>query len=169
MAQIWLIIGIAVGALGVWLILRSRLGELTETRDACTTAERETFVAWSEVRRRARRVAVGLRGLGVRPGDRVALVLPTAPAFPVAFFGALLAGAVPVPLYPPLRLGRLAEYHQRTARLLAACGASILLTDRRVRRLLGEATAAAAPRLGCRLVEELEGEGELEHAAGPCS
>jgi DNA recombination protein RmuC len=41
MAQIWLIIGIAVGALGVWLILRSRLGELTETRDACTTAERE--------------------------------------------------------------------------------------------------------------------------------
>src|SRR4051812_49032739 len=41
MAQIWLIIGIAVGALGVWLILRSRLGELTETRDACTTADRE--------------------------------------------------------------------------------------------------------------------------------
>jgi DNA recombination protein RmuC len=41
MAQIWLIIGIAVGALGVWLILRSRLGELAETRNACTTAERE--------------------------------------------------------------------------------------------------------------------------------
>src|SRR3954465_6242533 len=41
MAQLWLIIGIAVGALGVWLILRARLGELTATRNACTTAERE--------------------------------------------------------------------------------------------------------------------------------
>jgi DNA recombination protein RmuC len=41
MAQLWLIIGIAVGAAGVWLILRSRLGELTQTRDACTAAERE--------------------------------------------------------------------------------------------------------------------------------
>jgi DNA recombination protein RmuC len=41
MAQLWLIIGIAVGAAGVWLILRARLGELTETRTACTTAERE--------------------------------------------------------------------------------------------------------------------------------
>ena len=41
MAQLWLIIGIAVGAVGVWLILRARLGELTETRSACTTAERE--------------------------------------------------------------------------------------------------------------------------------
>jgi DNA recombination protein RmuC len=41
MAQLWLIIGIAVGALGVWLILRARLGELTEARSACTAAERE--------------------------------------------------------------------------------------------------------------------------------
>src|SRR3954466_11685962 len=41
MAQLWLIIGIAVGALGVWLILRARLGELTQTRSACTAAERE--------------------------------------------------------------------------------------------------------------------------------
>src|SRR3954466_14344635 len=41
MAQLWLIIGIAVGALGVWLILRARLGELTQTRTACSSAERE--------------------------------------------------------------------------------------------------------------------------------
>ena len=41
MAQLWLIIGIALGALGVWLILRARLGELTQTRNACTAAERE--------------------------------------------------------------------------------------------------------------------------------
>src|SRR3954452_25050954 len=41
MAQLWLIIGIAAGALGVWLILRARLTELSETRNACTAAERD--------------------------------------------------------------------------------------------------------------------------------
>jgi DNA recombination protein RmuC len=41
MAQLWLIIGIAVGAAGVWLILRARLGELTDARVACSNAERE--------------------------------------------------------------------------------------------------------------------------------
>jgi DNA recombination protein RmuC len=41
MAQLWLIIGIAVGALGVWLVVRARLAELGETRDAAAGAERE--------------------------------------------------------------------------------------------------------------------------------
>lgn len=41
MAQLWLIIGIVVGAAGVWLVLRSRLSELTHARSACSTAERE--------------------------------------------------------------------------------------------------------------------------------
>ena len=41
MAQLWLIIGIALGATAVWLILRARLGELSETRTACSNAESE--------------------------------------------------------------------------------------------------------------------------------
>src|SRR3954451_9409694 len=41
MAQLWLLIGIALGAAGVWFVLRSRLGELTETRNSCAAAERE--------------------------------------------------------------------------------------------------------------------------------
>src|SRR5438309_6802752 len=41
MAQLWLIIGIAIGAVGVWMVLRARLGELSETRSACSNAERE--------------------------------------------------------------------------------------------------------------------------------
>jgi len=127
-------------------------------------AERETIVPWSELRLRARRFAGGLVRLGIRRGDRVALVLPTAPDFPVAFFGALLAGAVPVPLYPPLRLGRLAAYHQRTARMLTACGARLLVSDRRIRRLLGAAVAGARPALGCRTVEELAS--GREHGGG---
>jgi acyl-CoA synthetase (AMP-forming)/AMP-acid ligase II len=56
---------------------------------------------------------------------------------------------VPVPLYPPVRLGRLDEYLQATGRMLAACGARLLVSDTRLLRLLGRAVALAAPPLGC--------------------
>ncbi len=46
------------------------------------------------------RFAHVVRGLGVHPGDRVSLHLPTCPAFVIAFLGALRAGAVAVPMSP---------------------------------------------------------------------
>ncbi|BDG16804.1 long-chain-fatty-acid--CoA ligase [Thermus brockianus] len=55
----------------------------------------------------ARRFAQGLKDLGVRPGDRVAIMLPNTPQFVLAFFGTLLAGGVGVnvnPLYTPREL-----------------------------------------------------------------
>ena len=73
-------------------------------------AERERHLPWREVHARAQAAAAALAARGVRPGDRVAIVLRTEPAFLDAFFGAWLAGAVPVPLYPPVRLGRLEEW-----------------------------------------------------------
>jgi len=117
--------------------------------------EREVRFGWSEVRARALRCAAGLRRQGVAAGDRVALVLPTGPGFVDAFFGALLAGAVPVPLYPPLRLGRLDEYRAATTAMLVAVGARLVVADGRTRALLGEVIAAARPALGCRTPDEL--------------
>ncbi len=121
--------------------------------------ETETALGWNEVQARASRVAGALAALGVRPGERVALVLPTGADFMDAFFGTLLAGAVPVPLYPPVRLGRLPEYHATTARMLQLSGAVALLSDGRVGRLLGEAVRRAAPRLGLRNVAALRESG----------
>jgi long-chain acyl-CoA synthetase len=46
------------------------------------------------------RFANGLRKLGVKKGDRVAILLPNTPQFIVAFFGALRAGATVVPCNP---------------------------------------------------------------------
>jgi acyl-CoA synthetase (AMP-forming)/AMP-acid ligase II len=120
-------------------------------------AERDTWFGWGEVRERALAVCGGLRELGVQRGDRVALVFPTGIEFFDAFFGTLLAGAVPVPLYPPVRLGRMDEYQRRTARMLEVTQARLVLADSRVRRILGEAVATARPRLGCRTVDELRG------------
>ena len=117
--------------------------------------ERARWVGWAEVRDRARAVCGGLQDLGVRRGDRVALVFPTSLEFFAAFFGTLLAGAVPAPLYPPVRLGRLDEYLRRTARMLEVTQAAVVLADIRVKRILGEAVAKARPRLGCRTLDEL--------------
>jgi len=130
--------------------------------------EEERFFPWGEVLLRARRAAAALVALGVEPGDRVALVERTSPLFLDAFFGTLLAGAVPVPLYPPVRLGRLEEYLRTTSRMLQAVGARLLLSATPLRRLLGEVVASARPELGCRPLEGLsEGAGELSRSAGP--
>jgi acyl-CoA synthetase (AMP-forming)/AMP-acid ligase II len=117
--------------------------------------ERADFLGWAEVRERSLDACGALQALGVEPGDRVALVFPTSPEFFAGFFGTLLAGAVPVPLYPPVRLGRLAEYLHRTARMLERTRARVVLADRRVGRILGESMALAQPALGCRTLQEL--------------
>ncbi len=55
-------------------------------------------------------LATLLGARGIRPGDRVAVQLPNVPAFPVAYFGSLMAGAVVVPLNPLLKKDEIA-YH----------------------------------------------------------
>lgn len=123
--------------------------------------ERATWVPFREFRSRVAATASAMREHGVGRGDRVAIVLPTCPAFLEAFFAAQWIGAIPVALYPPLRLGRLEEYHARTAAMLRAVGAAVLYTDARIGRLLGETSALWRPRLGVRDVATLA-------SAGPC-
>jgi fatty-acyl-CoA synthase len=118
-------------------------------------SEQERHLGWGEVRARALAAGAGLRTLGIERGDRVALVFPTGADFFAALFGVLAAGAVPVPLYPPVRLGRLSEYFARTARMLEVAGVRLVLADGRVRRFLGEPVAAAHPALGCRTLADL--------------
>ena len=117
--------------------------------------ESESWRDWAEIAERGTRAAGRLAALGIRSGDRVALVFPTSWGFFDAFFGVLLAGAVPVPLYPPVRFGRLDEYHRTTAGMVTASGARLLLADPRVMRLMGETARRARPPLGCRTLDEL--------------
>ncbi|WP_018110325.1 long-chain-fatty-acid--CoA ligase, partial [Thermus igniterrae] len=58
---------------------------------------------WQQIEAFAR----GLQEAGLRPGDRVAIMLPNSPQFVIAFFGTLLAGGVAVntnPMYTPREL-----------------------------------------------------------------
>src|SRR5574337_1028826 len=61
-------------------------------------------VRFGVLRQEAERVAALLQELGVRPGDRVLIMLPTGRPILQALFGSWLAGAVAVPTYPPLLL-----------------------------------------------------------------
>ncbi|MDQ1518709.1 MAG: long-chain acyl-CoA synthetase [Actinomycetota bacterium] len=56
-------------------------------------------MTWAGYADRACRVAAGLRSLGVRPGDRVVLMMRNWPEFYAADMGALLAGATPISIY----------------------------------------------------------------------
>src|ERR1700712_4514581 len=67
-------------------------------------------VTSAEFRDAALGVAAGLAARGVEPGDRVGLVLPNVPAFPVVFYGALMAGAAVVPMNPLLKAREIQYY-----------------------------------------------------------
>ena len=60
-------------------------------------------LSYSQLRDAAGRMTSLLSFLGIAPGDRVAVMLPNVPAFPIAFYGALAAGAVVVPMNPLLK------------------------------------------------------------------
>ncbi|MGH2717064.1 MAG: AMP-binding protein, partial [Actinomycetota bacterium] len=72
--------------------------------------------------------AASLQRLGVGPGDSVALMLPTNLDYFVAFFGALLAGGVPVPIYPPARMAEIEEHLQRQGTILENARAKVLIS-----------------------------------------
>ena len=85
-------------------------------------------MSYGELAEAARTIAAGLIERDVVPGDRVALMLPTGVDFFVAFFGILYAGAVPVPIYPPMQRSQIEDYARRQAGILRNAGARMLIT-----------------------------------------
>jgi len=57
-------------------------------------------LTYQQVEQLSNQFAHGLRQLGIGKGDRVALMMPNIPQFPIAFFGALKAGAIVTPINP---------------------------------------------------------------------
>ncbi|MCI3932316.1 AMP-dependent synthetase/ligase [Streptomyces sp. AN091965] len=93
-------------------------------------------VSYEALRAEARRVGRALVGMGVAPGDRVAVLAETRPEWTYAHLGVLAAGAVLVPVYPTAGAGELAW-------VLGDSGASVVLCEdaarvAEVERLRGE-------------------------------
>jgi fatty-acyl-CoA synthase len=96
-------------------------------------------------------------GVGVEPGDRVMLVLPSKREFALAFLAAVRAGVVPVPVFPPERTGHLDLGAERVRAVSRHCRERLVLTSapliglcsetasRRAITLAGLAAAAPHP------------------------
>ena len=116
----------------------------------------QTFVKWREERMSwgafydgVLRIASGLRTLGVEQGDRVAVMMPNRPEFLLAHFGAICAGAAPVPVNTAQR-GETLSY------LLKDCGARAIVVDESLRAQYAET--------GTGLLEIVRGEPENSSA-----
>ncbi|PKW11323.1 long-chain acyl-CoA synthetase [Streptomyces sp. 1222.5] len=110
--------------------------------------EGELRLTFAEVWRRALAGAGALAGLGVRPGDRVALMAPNTAEFPVAYYAVAAAGGVVVPVHLLLSAGEVEH-------VLRDSGATLLL----VHPAQAETGRAAAAATGVRVItlgEEFE-------------
>lgn len=90
-------------------------------------------VSWDEFVERSLRAANGLLGLGVEPGDRVAIMLPNSPEFLFVYYGIVAAGAAPVPI-------NVAQRGSALGHILADSGAVAAVVDE---PLLGYVRAVA--------------------------
>jgi long-chain acyl-CoA synthetase len=81
----------------------------------------ETELSYGELDDRSARLAALLQERGVKEGDRVGVMLPNVPDFPVAYYGVLRAGAIVVPMNVLLKRREIAFYLEDSgARLLLA-------------------------------------------------
>lgn len=97
------------------------------------TSERLPYARLAEL---AALRAGSLRALGLADGDRVALILEDNQQFVITFFAAIWAKLVPVPMYPPMALGRLESYLDTAAGIAQSAGASAIVTSNRLKMLL---------------------------------
>ena len=88
---------------------------------ACRTKIGDTWqpVTHREIERRVRAISLGLREIGVQPGDRVALLSETRVEWALTDFACLCAQAANVPVYPTLTA-------QQTAYILRDSGACVV-------------------------------------------
>ncbi len=84
-------------------------------------------LSYSQLRTGAETVAFHLQSHGLSPGKTVAIMLPTEPQFFFSFIGILLAGGIPVPLYPPVRRSQLEDHLLRQTAILKNCGATVMI------------------------------------------
>lgn len=85
-------------------------------------------LTYKDLKQGALKLAAGLQHHNLEPGDTVAIMLPTGLDYFFSFFAILLAGGIPVPLYPPARPTQIEEHLRRHLGILRNAGAKIMIT-----------------------------------------
>jgi len=118
-------------------------------------------LSWRELGARVAAIAGGLAAVGIRPGDRIAIVSGNRPEWALADLGGLAAGAVVVGIYPTLPSADTAHPVRDSGARLAfaenAEQASKLLSEReRLPTLRRVVVLSGEPPVGCWSLAELE-------------
>jgi fatty-acyl-CoA synthase len=87
----------------------------------------ERYFPYEELEREAARRARLLIAAGLQQGDRVALVIPEGHEFVLTFLAAVLAGTVPVPIFPRATFKAAKDYTDTVAHIVRASGSRALL------------------------------------------
>lgn len=94
----------------------------------------------------ASKLASSLQERGLKPAEPVAIMLPSGPDYFYSFFGILMAGGIPVPIYPPARPSQLEDHMRRHVRILSNCLANTLITVPEAKRV-AQLLKSQAPNL----------------------
>ena len=97
---------------------------------------------YAELRADALAAAYRLMAAGIKPGDRIALIAETSPEFAALFFGAIYAGAWPVPLPLPTSFGGRDNYVAQIGVQLDSCDPAILFYPPEIAGMAGDAAVA---------------------------
>lgn len=95
----------------------------------------EEIITYGKLLAQSSKIAHSFRELGLKEGETVAIMQPTNPGFFYTFFGALLAGGIPVPIYPPFRMHMLEAYAQQEAKILRSAQVRFLVTFEQAEKL----------------------------------
>ncbi len=105
----------------------ARHPDRVEVTFLATDTDTQTLT-YGELAVRARRIAGGLAAAGLAPRQACALMLPTSLEFFATYYGILMVGGIPVPIYPPFRMSQIEDHLRRQAGILANCEARMLVT-----------------------------------------
>ncbi len=111
-------------------------------------AELQGSLSYADLRLRALADARRLVHKGLKPGDRLALIAETGPDFAAAFFGALYAGVLPVPLPLPTSFGGRDAYVDQIRIQLTSSDPVLVLGPDSLKPLFAEAADGMVAALG---------------------
>lgn len=119
-------------------VLRSNAVDTDRALTFVRTNGEERRVTYTELWAEATSRAQALRERGWSKGDRVGLILPEPDEFVLSFVGALTAGLVAVPMYPPPTMAKMDAYGDTVKHVLRASGARGLVTNDTMRTFVQE-------------------------------
>ena len=129
------------------LVVRGEESSATRWLTLLDPSGNEHHLSYGELLEGSRKVSFALKQAGVEKKQTVVLILPTSTDFLFTFFGVILTGAIPVPLYPPVRMHEMDQYANQLLAILKDCEARRIITSGALHTLVRWMVKPAPPVL----------------------